>query len=78
MEEKMAGEELKAGDVVVLNSGSDDMTIKRIDGDDVICVWYDYDNSKTVTHSFRKEMLTKQNIPDKPTETFTSDDPGLL
>jgi len=62
----MENNELKVGDVVELKSGSDVMTVKSINGDDVVCVWYDYDNSKTVTDTFKKVMLKKQSVDDGP------------
>lgn len=49
----------KVGDVVRLKSGGSRMTIEKVDGDDVLCVWFEgakveraiflYDTLKAVT-----------------------------
>jgi len=37
----MSGEAFKVGDVVQLKSGGVRMTVERIDGEDISCVWFE-------------------------------------
>jgi len=50
--------EFERGDVVRLKSGSPDMTVDKIDGDQVTCVWLDRNESKTTV--FGAHLLEKK------------------
>lgn len=53
---------LKVGDVVRLISGGTSMTIEKIDGDDVSCIWFE--GSKVMRATFLYKTLkavTDQN-----------------
>jgi uncharacterized protein YodC (DUF2158 family) len=47
----------KVGDVVQLKSGGPQMTVKFLDGDDVICMWFD--GKRTLDERFPAETLAK-------------------
>jgi uncharacterized protein YodC (DUF2158 family) len=49
------------GDVVCLNSGGPEMTVKTIEGDTVFCVWFDEDR-KMQGSNFKAQTLTKSDI----------------
>jgi uncharacterized protein YodC (DUF2158 family) len=51
--------ELQIGDVVKLKSGGPWMTVEKIEGDAVSCIWFP-DNNAAVTRSFHKEVLLKE------------------
>ncbi len=50
-------EEFKVGDVVQLKSGSPEMTIANIKGDDIGCTWFQENIFKS--YIFDKKMLIK-------------------
>lgn len=51
--------ELQIGDVVKLKSGGPWMTVYKIEGDDVSCIWFPNDND-AVSRSFNKNVLLKE------------------
>lgn len=62
-------EEIKAGDVVYLKSGSPKMTVRWVEKGRAAVTWFDKNDSKS--DAFELEMLTKIN-PVK-TDTFNGD-----
>lgn len=51
--------ELQIGDVVKLKSGGPWMTVYKIQGDEVSCVWFP-DNNDAVYRDFNKHVLLKE------------------
>ena len=47
----------KIGDVVQLKSGGPPMTVKALDGDDLICIWFD--GKRTLDGRFPAGALAK-------------------
>lgn len=47
----------KVGDIVQLKSGGPPMTVKALDGDDVICMWFE--GKRTLDGRFPAETLGK-------------------
>lgn len=52
--------QLKAGDVVVLNSGGPNMTVTKVESDVVTCQWFD--GKKLCTEEFPATSLTKPDF----------------
>lgn len=50
-------EPLKAGDVVQLKSGGPRMTVKEVNGSEVVCVWFAGEKRETAV--FEDVLLTK-------------------
>jgi len=48
-------ENIKIGDIVVLNSGGPNMTVENIDGEKIVCLWFTDNGCKQ--ENFKKEML---------------------
>ena len=57
----MENNEFKAGDLVVLKSGSALMTVERVDGDELACVWYQYGNA-TFPGAVVRDDFTKCSV----------------
>ncbi len=51
--------ELQIGDVVKLKSGGPWMTVYKIEGDAISCIWFPNDND-AVSRSFHKDILLKE------------------
>lgn len=51
----------KKGDKVELNSGGPVMTVKEIDGENVVCEWFNASRDTVFVHTFSVPMLTKLN-----------------
>ena len=51
--------DLQIGDVVKLKSGGPWMTVYKIEGDEISCVWFPNDND-AVSRSFNKNVLLKE------------------
>ena len=58
----MSNEDFIVGDVVVLKSGSQQMTVGEVKNSDVECVWMN-DNAKC-SDTFKKDMIKKVDSPD--------------
>jgi len=52
----MAKVTFEPGDVVQLKSGSTNMTVRSVSGNDVDCSWHDSSN-KVVEHTYSSDML---------------------
>ena len=51
--------EFKVGDIVVLRSGSPEMTVTYIDSPSVSCTWYCYTEYRMKNIELNKDTLTK-------------------
>jgi len=58
----MSNKDFIVGDVVVLKSGSQKMTVEEIKDSDIECVWMN-DNVKC-SDTFKKDMIKKLDNPD--------------
>ena len=58
----MSNKDFIVGDVVVLKSGSQKMTVEEVKDSDVVCVWMN-DNVKC-SGTFKKDMIKKVDSPD--------------
>lgn len=58
MREEIMETQFKEGDIVVLKSGSDLMTVQSVGGDLIECVWFDQ-QGKLQSSKFKTVMLKK-------------------
>lgn len=52
--------ELKLGDVVCLKSGGHEMTVSKIQGDQVVCIWSD-SGRRIKERAFSEHLLQQSN-----------------
>ncbi|MCA9623147.1 MAG: DUF2158 domain-containing protein [Myxococcales bacterium] len=51
-------DQIKKGDTVQLKSGGPPMTVEEVDGDEIVCVWFDHKN-QLERSVFQVATLTK-------------------